>query len=76
MSRAKISAAALAAILVSGCDNKPAHYLVLCDQKDGQGWELIDYVKQDGYLMSCTYQSPDKAQSYTNRCDAEGCGIK
>jgi len=62
--------------MVAGCDNKPKHYFVLCEGKDMNGWNLIDTVKKDGYLLSCTYQSPDMQQAYTNRCDDNGCGIK
>jgi len=72
-----IKGAALFVVLaLTGCDQKPAHYLVLCDQKDGQGWQLIDAVKKNGYIMSCTYQSPDKLASYSRVCDNSGCNIK
>ena len=59
-----------------GCDDKPSHYLVMCDQKDGQGWSLIDTVSKNGYIMSCTYQSPDRMNSYSRVCDSSGCNIK
>lgn len=65
-----------AMVALAGCDNKPAHYLVLCDEKDGQGWTLTDTIKKDGYIMSCTYQSPDKLSTYARVCDSSGCNIK
>lgn len=66
---------AISGALLAGCDNKPKHYLVLCDATDGSGWKLIDSRKRDGYLMSCTYQSPDNTGRYTRQCDDNGCGI-
>jgi len=63
-------------LILSGCNDKPEHYLVLCDQQDSQGWSLIDTVKTNGYIMSCTYQSPDKQMSYARVCDSSGCNIK
>ncbi len=63
-------------LALTGCDQKPAHYLVSCDQKDGQGWQLIDTVKKNAYIMSCTYQSPDRLASYSRACDSSGCNIK
>jgi len=62
-------------LALAGCDNKPKHYLVLCDAKDSNDWQLIDSQKKDGYLISCTYQSPDKQGMYTRRCDNNGCNI-
>ncbi|WP_417434342.1 hypothetical protein [Hoeflea sp.] len=63
-------------IMLSSCDNKPKHYLVLCDGDDGNGWQLTDTLKKDGYLLACIYTSRDGRQSYTTRCDNDGCGIK
>ena len=60
-------------LFVSGCDNKPEHYYVLCDGKDRNNWSLIDTESDNGYLMACTYQSPDRKQSYTVRCNSNGC---
>lgn len=65
-----------AIVAFAGCDNKPAHYLVLCDEKDGQEWTLIDTIKKDGYIISCTYQSPDKLNIYARVCDSSGCNIR
>lgn len=61
-------------LMVAACDGKPAHYYVLCEAKDGNGWNLVGTEYQDGYLMACTYQSPDKEQAYTVRCTDQGCG--
>lgn len=66
----------VAAILLSGCDQKPEHYLVLCDAQDGNGWNLVNTEKNNGYIMACTYQSQDQSQSYTRRCDNDGCNIE
>lgn len=66
----------VAMTVLAGCDSKPPHYLVLCDQQDGQGWSLTDTVKKNGYIMSCTYQSPDRLGSYSRVCDNNGCNIK
>lgn len=73
--KAKIAAGLISVAFLAGCDNKPEHYLVLCYQTDGNGWNLIDTVKKDGYIMSCTYQSPDKLNSYSRVCDKTGCNI-
>ena len=67
---------AVLAVCLAGCNPKPAHYLVLCDAKDTNDWMLIDTVKENGYIMSCTYQSPDKSQTYTRKCDSDGCNIQ
>lgn len=65
---------AVAATLGACQPSKPAHYYVLCDDQDYNGWTLVDFEKDDaGYLMACTYQSPDRQQSYTSRCQPEGC---
>lgn len=64
---------ALASLLAS-CSGKPSHYYVFCEDLDGNGWRLIDYEKDaNGYLMACTYQSPDRQQMYTARCREQGC---
>lgn len=67
---------ALAAMFgLSACgDGAPEHYYVLCEDVDGAGWRLIDHQRDSkGYIMSCTYQSPDKQQSRTARCTSSGC---
>jgi hypothetical protein len=63
------------AVLLCGCSdfNKPAHYYVLCEGADPNGWKLVDTFSRNGYLLSCTYQSPDKRQSYTVSCNDQGC---
>ena len=62
------------ATLLLGCQPaKPAHYYVLCEGKDYNGWDLVNTERENGYLMACTYQSPDKRQSYTSRCRENGC---
>lgn len=58
---------------LAGCDNTPEHYYVLCDATDGMGWSLIDTTSENGYLMSCTYQSPDRQHVRTDRCTSDGC---
>lgn len=63
-------------MLLTSCDDKPPHYLVLCDARDGSGWSLINTEKSNGYIMACTYQSPDLSRSYTRRCDSDGCNIQ
>jgi len=62
-------------LAVAACgDGKPKHYYVLCEDKDGAGWRLIDFHKdENGYLLSCTYQSPDRSQIVTRRCTNSGC---
>lgn len=67
---------AVCAFALIGCDNKPKHYFVMCEATDTNGWKLVDSKQQDGYLVSCTYQSPDRQNGYTSRCDDNGCGIK
>lgn len=70
----RVGAVALLALLAAGCQpSKPAHYYVLCEGKDYNGWSLVDTEYRDGYLMACTYQSPDEQQSYTSRCRDNGC---
>lgn len=64
---------AVAFLALAGCERKPAHYYVLCEGKDYNGWNLIDTEYDDGYLVACTYQSPDRQQSYTARCRPNGC---
>ena len=63
------------AFILAACQpSKPPHYYVMCEDKDYNGWTLVDYEKDaDGYLMACTYQSPDQQQTYTSRCRPEGC---
>lgn len=69
-----LSAILFAPMSLQSCDSKPDHYLVQCDQKDGMGWELTDVEKNDdGYILACTYTSPDKSNSYTRRCTSDGC---
>jgi hypothetical protein len=62
-----------ALVVLSGCERKPENYYVWCEGRDGNGWNLIDTEKRDGYLISCTYQSPDRSQIYTARCNDDGC---
>jgi len=71
--RLLLSAALIASLV--GCGNgKPSHYYVLCEGKDGRGWDLISsYKNEEGYLLSCTYQSPNKQQTYTASCGDDGC---
>ena len=66
---------ATALAVLSDCDSsKPAHYYVLCDGKDSLGWTLVDSQKDNnGYLIACTYQSPDKEQVRTDVCTSTGC---
>jgi len=62
------------AALTACSDGKPAHYYVLCEANDYNGWRLVATYKNDaGYLLSCTYQSPDRQQTYTASCGSEGC---
>jgi|GEM_PF-2079877 len=64
----------LSTILLTACwDGKPAHYYVMCEGKDGNGWDLVDTESKNGYLMACTYRSPDQKQAYTVRCTGDGC---
>lgn len=66
---------AILLLFIGACDDKPKHYYVLCGDKDDRGWNLISSAKDDnGYLISCTYQAPDKSDAYTARCTAQGCG--
>lgn len=69
----KLVIAMTALVILSGCERKPEHYYVFCDGQDGNGWKLTDTEKRDGYLIACTYQSPDRSQSYTARCNDNGC---
>lgn len=63
------------AALVMGCQPaKPAHYYVLCEGSDGRGWTLTNVEKDaQGFIMACTYTSPDKRQWETLRCRETGC---
>lgn len=63
-----------AVALLAGCTGgKPAHYYVLCDGKDHNGWQLIGTEYDGDYLIACAYQSQDKQSAYTVRCRADGC---
>lgn len=64
-----------AGLLLAACgDGKPKHYYVLCEDRDASGWRLIDHQRDaNGYILACTYQSPDRRQAYTARCTAAGC---
>jgi hypothetical protein len=65
---------AVLASALAACDGKPKHYYVLCEDRDGAGWRLTNYERdKNGYLTSCTYQSPDGNNWYTARCTDEGC---
>lgn len=69
-----LAALPIAAVLGACGDGAPAHYYVLCENKDANGWLLIDHQRDDkGYILACTYQSPDRRQAYTARCTARGC---
>jgi hypothetical protein len=46
----------------------------MCDGSDMNGWKLVGTEYDRGYLIACTYQSPDKQGSYTVRCGSDGCG--
>ncbi len=71
---AKALAAIVLCVVLAACSSgKPAHYYVLCEGKDYNGWELINIERENGYLMACTYQSPDRRQVYTARCRPSGC---
>lgn len=65
--------AMLGLLLLTACDSKPEHYYAMCEGQDGGGWSLINTEYEDGYLIACTYQSPDRAQVYTARCGKHGC---
>jgi hypothetical protein len=66
---------ALAGAVLAGCEKKPPPHYVLCDDRDGNGWRLVDIERNpDGYLIACTYQSPDGRGRYTSRCGASSCG--
>jgi hypothetical protein len=74
---AAVAALAIPAAANAGWfSNKPAHYLVICDQEASGGYQLISSVKKDGYLTACTYAKPDDlSDAYTHSCDADGCNI-
>ncbi|MBB4255455.1 hypothetical protein FHT69_006339 [Rhizobium sp. BK008] len=61
---------------LASCDDKPPHYLVLCDARDANGWSLINTEKSNGYIMACTYQSQDLSRTYTRRCNSSGCDVQ
>jgi hypothetical protein len=71
----RLASLVLVSLLLAACgDDAPEHYYVLCEDKDGAGWNLVDYGHDEkGYLMACTYQSPDRQQAYTARCTDAGC---
>lgn len=74
--RTVVSVLAWGALITSGCNQKPPHYLVVCDEKDARSWELISVVEKNGYIMSCTYRSPDRDEQYTRACDESGCSYR
>ncbi|MBB34061.1 MAG: hypothetical protein CME88_12885 [Hirschia sp.] len=60
--------------IAAACEQKPKHYFVLCQNIDGNGWRLIDFKKdKNGYITSCTYQSPDTKRVKVHSCDKNGC---
>ena len=63
-----------ATLVLGGCsDNKPEHYYVMCSGTS-DGWTLVDTRKdENGYLIACTFQSPDKEHVRTDVCTANGC---
>lgn len=71
----RIFGSLILALALVACDSKPSRYLVICDAMDENKWTLIDVVKKDGYIISCTYQSPDRKSYYKHICDSGGCRI-
>lgn len=71
----RLASIVLAFLLLASCgDDAPEHHYVFCEDKDGAGWNLVDYEYDDkDYLIACTYQSPDQRQAYTARCTSAGC---
>lgn len=71
----EILLAVFALVFLASCgDGAPPHYYVLCDGKDGNGWNLINAERnENGYILACTYQSPDRQNAYTVRCTKNGC---
>jgi hypothetical protein len=65
----------LAVAALGGCgDGAPEHYYVLCEEVDGGGWRLINHQRDSkGYILACTYQSPDQQQVKVLRCGPDGC---
>ena len=64
----------LVAVFLAGCEKKPPPHFVLCDDRDWNGWRLVGTERNpDGYLIACTYESPDRSDWYTARCDATSC---
>lgn len=61
---------------ISSCNQKPPHYLVVCDENDANGWELMNVVEKNGYIKSCTHSSPDRERHYTRSCDEDGCSFR
>jgi hypothetical protein len=73
MNLTKLALLSTLSFALMGCDDKPEHYYVWCDNEDTNGWNLIDTESKDGFLIACSYQSPDRKQSYTVRCNSNGC---
>ena len=62
----------LLAAVTAACE--PEHYYAFCDEQDANGWKLVNVERDsEGYIMACTYTSPDGRQSYTPRCSQHGC---
>ena len=60
-------------IVLAGCGGRERPHYVLCEETDGRGWDLIDTEYDGGFLIACTYQSPDRQQIQTSRCNSDGC---
>lgn len=73
MNLTKLALLSMLSFTLMGCDDKPEHYYVWCDNKDWRGWILIDTETKEGFLVACSYQSPDNKHSYTVRCNSKGC---
>jgi hypothetical protein len=63
------------ALLVSSGKKEPEYHYVLCDGIVRDGWRLVVTDYRDGYLMACTYESPDGVDRYTARCTETGCDL-
>ncbi len=62
------------AMALAGCgDDRPEHYYVFCGEADAEGWKLVNSTSENGYIRSCTYQSPDQQQFRTLSCTDTGC---
>ncbi len=55
---ATIAVIATAPVLIGCWNREREHYYVLCDGKDGNGWQLIGTEYDGDYLIACTYQVP------------------